>query len=400
MQDRAALGVVLMLEGVGRAAPEERGDDHQVTPVRFRRTTRSAARHVAIPATGSPRWLVPREAGLRRVSAQLYEPQKVLGRLRKRLMAWGVHPSTPVEIDEVDALAAIVAEVAGVREVELAFSLGTPGAYRKATALALTPNGRRLAVVKIARHELAQAALRSESETIARLNEVPSLRSSVPTLLQRGRWGDAAVMVTSVGPEQAGPTTLSDAHRTFLARVRAQFGRQAAFSDSSLWKSDVRWFHGRADWLGDALASILSRAFQVLEEGLGGERVPLSLGHRDFVPWNTRLGADGSLFVFDWETARPDAPAFLDAFHFVAMQACKRGTVPLSSDPIVHAVADFLGYRDRRSRRLLYLAYLVDAAAYYIEARFASPSTKGDDVEAWLLRQVEVVLDEVSHAVA
>lgn len=387
-----------MIEGVDCVDTEERGDDD--TPVRFRRNPQAVARHVAIPATGIPRWLIPTSGGLRRVAAQLYEPQKVLGRVRKRLMEWGVHPGTPVEIDQVDALAAMVAQVADVRDIELAFSLGTPGAYRKATALALTPDGRRLAVVKIARHELAQAALRRESDTIARLNEVDSLRSFVPALLLRGRWGDAAIVVTSVGPERAGPTSLSAAHRTFLARIHAHFGRRAAFSESGVWTSDVRWFHERAGALGDAPASILSRAFEVLEARLGDVRVPLSFAHRDFVPWNTRVRTDGSLFVFDWETARSDALAVLDPFHFVAMQACKRGVAPRSSGPIVDAVSDFVAEPDPRRRRLLYLAYLVDAAAYYGEARLASPATAGDDVEDWLLRQIQIVVGEVRRAVA
>jgi hypothetical protein len=37
--------------------------------------------------------------------------------------------------------------------------------------------------------------------------------------------------------------------------------------------------------------------------------------HRDFVPWNTRR-TGGSLWVFDWESARRDDLAALDVFHF------------------------------------------------------------------------------------
>jgi hypothetical protein len=48
---------------------------------------------------------------------------------------------------------------------------------------------------------------------------------------------------------------------------------------------------------------------------LEGTTVPCGVMHGDFAPWNTRQH-DGSLFAFDWESARWDVPKLWDVFHF------------------------------------------------------------------------------------
>lgn len=45
-----------------------------------------------------------------------------------------------------------------------------------------------------------------------------------------------------------------------------------------------------------------------------GRTVQLGGARRDFPPWNTTL-VGSRHFVFDWETAVEQAPAFYDLFH-------------------------------------------------------------------------------------
>jgi hypothetical protein len=40
--------------------------------------------------------------------------------------------------------------------------------------------------------------------------------------------------------------------------------------------------------------------------------------HGDFALWNLMLGRYGTWTLLDWEDGRPDAPPFLDIFHFLA----------------------------------------------------------------------------------
>jgi len=45
-------------------------------------------------------------------------------------------------------------------------------------------------------------------------------------------------------------------------------------------------------------------------------RLPLTIAHGDFTPWNLYLGKD-KIHVFDWELCHREAPALFDLFHFV-----------------------------------------------------------------------------------
>jgi aminoglycoside phosphotransferase (APT) family kinase protein len=117
------------------------------------------------------------------------------------------------------------------------------------------------------------------------------------------------------------------------------------------------------------------------------DRVPVSLGHGDFTPWNMFVG-ERRLHVYDWELAG-EAPLLSDLFHFV----CQTGVLVRReapgrilrrlerelTRPAIAALVQHYGIDIDLHLRL----YLLDRATYYL-ARY---STRTDlHVQAdWLL---------------
>jgi hypothetical protein len=145
--------------------------------------------------------------------------------------------------------------------------------------------------------------------------------------------------------------------------------------------------------LTEPLFTTLHRAFERVREELGPVRLPLSLCHRDFAPWNTRVGP-GGLFVFDWDGAQDGTIPLYDLFHFQAIQAALFARQDILPDlPLLRRALKKLWSQGDQHLSILYLTYLLDMTLFYGQARVSAPNAGEDRVWNWFCGQVEVFLE-------
>jgi len=348
--------------------------------------------YTAYPNLRDVRWLFPANAPvMRRAGTRgLSSPGSLRGRILKQLMVVGAVRGEParLESEPLARLEGKMARILGETHVHLAFYVGVSGAYRKVMAQVLSAQGDTLAFAKIGIPPLARAAVEGEGRILLRLSESTALGGSVPEVLSRFGWQGGAVLLITGGPTHPGPSDLSSVHARFCERAFHSFAQECAFGDSPMWIRMTDTLHRLTPYLPDPIPTHYDRAMRRLEQELGTVRLPLSLAHRDFAPWNTRLGPAG-LFVFDWERAQEGVIPLYDVFHFWAIQAALFGRRRRLPDR--RFLQDLLGRQwpgGREYMRWLYLAYLIDMSLDYSEARIKAPDTGEQGVWRWFVEQV------------
>jgi hypothetical protein len=356
--------------------------------------------YMAYPNLREVRWLLPterpilRQAGIR----GLYQPSSLRGRMLKRLIDAGVLRGEKVWLEEgtLASLEAAMTQALGEVDIHVAFYVGVPAPHRKVTAQVLTPAGKTLAYVKIATSPLAQAAVEVEWRTLVRLSESESLRGKVPEVLSWFPWKEGKALLITSGPEHAGPKKLSSVHSSFCESLFLSFAEENVFHESPMWTRMTETLLRLNMDLPDPLPAYYGRAFQRLSEELGPVLLPLSLAHRDFAPWNTRLGPEG-LFVVDWERAEQRVIPLYDAFHFRAIQAALFGRgKDLPDRRFLNHLLRRLWPEGHRHLPCLYLAYLVDMSLVYSEAQITAPGVGEQRVWRWFVEQIGAFLEEGS----
>jgi hypothetical protein len=356
--------------------------------------------YMAYPNLREVRWLLPterpilRQAGIR----GLYQPSSLRGRMLKRLIDAGVLRGEKVWLEEstLTSLEAAMTQALGEVDIRVAFYVGVPAPHRKVTAQVLTPAGKTLAYLKIATSPLAQAAVEVERSTLLRLSESERLRGKVPEVLSWFPWKEGKALLITSGPEHAGPKKLSSVHLSFCESLFLSFAEENVFRESPMWTRMTETLLRLNTDLPDPLPAYYGRAFQRLSEELGPVLLPLSLAHRDFAPWNTRLGPEG-LFVVDWERAEQRVIPLYDAFHFRAIQAALFGGGKYLPDRrFLNHLLRRLWPEGHRHLPCLYLAYLVDMSLVYSEAQITAPGVGEQRVWRWFVEQIGAFLEEGS----
>jgi hypothetical protein len=326
---------------------------------------------------------------------ELYYPASVKGRALRRLILAGVVRGERLDLEDeaIDRLEGELARALGEHRVWLAFYVGTPGAYRKITAQVLNAEGRTLAFAKIAASPTPISDVQTEYRVLRRLATARNLDGRVPEPLHLFDWRSAKVLLTTAGPPQPGPLRCSADHVEFCVRLFRAFAEERVFGESKM----MRELSERTDKVGASMpgsAGLLHRSLDTLRLNLGPVTLPLSAAHRDFAPWNTRLGPQG-LFVFDWDGARWGTTPLYDLFHFQAVQAALAGSSRAITDrrPLGEALEAIwpAGHGHLPS---LYLAYLLDLALFYGEARSVAPEVGSSKVWDWLLARLDSFIRE------
>ena len=295
-----------------------------------------------------------------------------------------------------NALTRLEAELAGALaepEVRVAFYLGVPGAYRKVTAQVMTPDGVTLAFAKISTSPATRDLIERERRILLRLSESEGLRGRKPEVLHAFDWEGSRVLLMTGGPNRPGPGRLSDAHLALCRDVFLPFAQWGTFGEGAMMARMSETLLRVGPHLPTLLSARLEQALGRLREELGPVRLPLSLCHRDFAPWNTRCGPRG-LFVFDWDGAQEGTTPLYDLFHFQAIQAAlfdKRD--PLPDRSLLPRSLDELWPEGHGYLPQLYLAYLLDMSLFYGEARVSAPDAGEDRVWNWFCGQVGVYLE-------
>jgi len=346
----------------------------------------------AFPNLSRPRWVLPAAPLLFRASLNLIVPYTLPGRAAKRLIAAGVYKGSRLALDTDDlrGLERALAQRLDREDVRLAFYTGGHGPYRKTTALVLTTDGASVAYAKIALHEAAREALRREHDTLLRLARISALKHRVPAVIALFNLADRLVLATTIGPPDRGPNRPGPEHERFLHDLHQAFAEFGRFENSEAWTRMATLAERLEPALDTPTRERIRLALHHLHGGLGPTRVPLTLGHRDFCPWNTRLSRHG-MFVFDWETAALVLPLH-DAFHFEAMQAVLRNRPYRPDRNFLRRLLNKVWPDGESKMAFLYLAYLLDMALFYADSRARGPDIGqgrtldrfGRAIDAWL----------------
>lgn len=354
----------------------------------------------AYPSLSRARWLFPADTPIvRRVGiGQLFQPSSLKGRVLKRLISAGGLPGGKVSLsgESLSRLEAELADALSEPEVKVAFYLGVPGAYRKVTAQVMTPGGDSLAFAKIATSRLTQAHVEDERRVLLRLYESEGLRGKVPEVLRYFAWDQSKVLLMTGGPPQPGPKDLSSAHLELCREVFLPFAETHAFGESSMMTRMSEALSRSGPHLPDPWFTRLDQALERLRNELGSVALPLSLAHRDFAPWNTRVGPRG-LFVFDWDSGAEGMTPLYDMFHFQAIQSALLGRPEhLPDRHLLRDLIDALWPEGHRYLPWLYLSYLVDMSLLYSEAQVVAPGVGEQRVWSWFGDQLDSFLTKGS----
>ena len=312
--------------------------------------------------------LLPKRGAVRRAGLALYNPQMGTGLAAKGLMWTGIWPGRAVclQPEPLEELRQVLADCIGNSDIELAFQFGATGIYSKAVVLVMDSAGIPLAYAKLAAIDTAQEALRHETDVLKRLSSDARLRGRISLVFADLEWNGFLLLVMSPGPPHRAPSTFGTAQRTFLACLASSTRTVAVLTTSPMWQEMNSLYAAWNSRLSSAWRRRYEWAFGELERRLGRVRLDLSLAHRDFAPWNTRLRSDGTLFVFDWEFARAGSTLGWDFFNFhVAVRAARAGT--LDGDGVSELLAAARLEKIDAAEDFL-LAYLTDKALFYHNA--------------------------------
>ncbi len=189
-----------------------------------------------------------------------------------------------------------------------AVPLGRGRRSRPATARRRPPllrlDGSVIGFAKLAGSPLATHLIRREAAVLAALAIKPAVADSVPRLLAAGEADGRYYLVQSPISGRAAPAKLTDDHRRFLANLQDGHARPAGQTEF------VASLLPRLRLLGSDLAAAAERTVASLDEC----RVPSTIVHGDFAPWNLRC-RPGGLAAFDWEYGRVDGLPAVDAAH-------------------------------------------------------------------------------------
>jgi hypothetical protein len=246
----------------------------------------------------------------------MYYPSRWTGRLYRLTLARTLMGRAWLGWAEtVDSLAGLCPDLARVLKAVPAANpayvgllKGAPGPRAKLTLKIMDARGKGLAYARIADSPAAVEALRREAQVLAAAGR---LESSLPKVIAEGEYsgpGDYFI-VESAGPECPAEAALVERHFAFLARLLAA-GTVPWHAVVDQLEEDVEHLMCEPDRPG-----VLSDAMRFLRK-VPGPAIRACIEHGDFVPWNIRSGKDGALFVLDWEHARRDGWAWLDALHF------------------------------------------------------------------------------------
>ncbi|HRK78630.1 MAG TPA: hypothetical protein PLQ95_08850 [Thiobacillus sp.] len=250
-----------------------------------------------------------------RSALAMYYPSRWTGRLYRmtlaRTLSWRARLGW---VETVESLAGVCPDLGPLSKAmpdanpaTIGLLKGSPGPRAKLTLKIMDAAGNGLAYARIADTPGAVQALRREAEVLA----AAPLETGLPRVIAQGEYSgpDDFFIVESAGPECPAEPVLAERHFAFLARLLGE--------DTVPWhtvvdqlEEDVAQLMCEADRPG-----VLSDAMRYLRK-VPGPALRACIEHGDFVPWNIRSGKEGALFVLDWEHARRDGWAWLDALHF------------------------------------------------------------------------------------
>jgi hypothetical protein len=295
---------------------------------------RTVEHYLVIPSAGRAKLLVPdrprRSTAAALLSYQGLRPRPIRlarlaagtaarlgaapagGNLLLQVRVGAPAPSTPLTVS-AEAVARPKATAAvGVRE----------GANAKATLQLFDPEP--VGFAKFAWEQQSARFVEVERSTLEEMaGHTGPVR--VPAVLAAGDWYGHPFLVTEPLAADVRRLGAGDGPTAGELLALAPIVRTGLPKDTSHLRGlagRLRGAYGPRDLVGEALA-LLDRVESIAEP------VPVvARWHGDLVPWNVARDGGGTLWVWDWETAEPDAVIGLDAVHWT-LHAPRRVTPEL-----------------------------------------------------------------------
>jgi hypothetical protein len=186
------------------------------------------------------------------------------------------------------------------------------------------PSGAPVAVVKIARTEDAAAGLRREAAVLSAIHLRQPQRplAGVPRVLFHGCVGRfEAVAETPLSGQSLSQLATSDRFESLAALgtdwlINFALPQRPRSADETRERIATPIVETFARQFGSVVDSGMLRETRDIVSRVGG--LPAVDEQRDFGPWNLALSANGTLCVYDWESAVPDGAPLLDLLYFLA----------------------------------------------------------------------------------
>lgn len=281
------------------------------------------------------------------------------------------HPSLAIRIAQL---------ISPYAEISAIF-FGSPGETN--TALIKIVNNRESYYAKVPCGKNAAKYVLNEASSLRQLEAVPLKGINVPVIYKVLDLDGTPVLVTrevTNSRSRQSRFNLSVAHSIL-------YGMSENTSiEGTLLGSDLgRRVTERLEKLGpiDLLVSAWNEALRSTKD----IKLPLSLGHGDFVPWNI-LEHKGEHTVLDWEWSADKIPPAIDLVHYITQGSINLKGEPVSIDELVVHVRTFLESRniDTKITRSLIKSYLVDWITFEISE--GGKSLHDLDAHTHLLRSV------------
>jgi hypothetical protein len=274
----------------------------------------------ALPNITAARWFIPLDTPAVAAAAfGVYSPTRLSARAKRTAAQLAARLGLPGWYRDSVCIAQrqppplerhLASGLSTTDELRLSLSAGAPepARNRKASAALLRLDGTIVGFAKLAGSPLATTLLQREAAVLLALATKPATTGSVPRLLTAGEAGGRYYLVQSPVAGRAAPARLTDAHQAFLTNL--QDGRPRPAVETEF----VRSLLPRLQQLGGTASELIPLAERVIAS-LDGCRVPATIVHGDFAPWNLRIRKGGGLAAFDWEYGRVDGLPGVDAAH-------------------------------------------------------------------------------------
>jgi hypothetical protein len=150
----------------------------------------------------------------------------------------GVRAHLPVMTLPATAAPTLTDQLAFTESPQLAFLIGTPGPYQKASILVMTMQGEPLALTKLALGPRANSMVQGEAAWLRKLSTQSALRAQVPQLLREGVTRNGHhYLAQSVVTGRPCSRTFSPAHAEFLRRLGAMDTRISRSRVGNCWRT-------------------------------------------------------------------------------------------------------------------------------------------------------------------
>jgi len=335
----------------------------------------------AVPAQGTPRWLLP--AGHREIAPFLesWSPYRLTSRLK-----WAAVRTAHLAGCLSALPGACQVSISGIEDIDWRYLgwtgdalpvplvyVGTPGVNRKAVMHLVNPVSAVCdLVVKVPLTEAAKTAILREADVLTILAD--ENYKCAPRLVHVDR-ENGITSQTYLSGKTAG-RRFSEDHWAALRSLMLPDERTTVAGHAMEWQE--KW---KEVFTREADLATITAALTELDDT---EPLPACWVHGDVAPWNMRRLGNGALALLDWEEACRSGLPLQDAFHFLHMQDYLFGARPTAHAAEVERFAGSIGIKAEQCRRLE-IAYLAHS---YLKRRAV-----GEDKHcAFLLATLRAVL--------